>query len=132
MRLTTAAAAFVLVMGLPLAARAASCPEQPPVFSAGAKFAGEVRQVLDGRTICIGHSRAESSWFAVRLVDLHPDKPTSRGARRALGREGLGKYVVCTVAAPSDPTASTPLPAVCRVAGVSLGLRVANGRKSGL
>lgn len=127
MRRPLIAAAFVLGFGLPAAAHAApGCSGDAPKFKQGAKFAGEVRQIIDGQTICVGRAANPQTWIKVRLSDLNGvTNPSGWNARRALRRLGLGKYAVCTVShRPDSNRPAAPVAAVCRVAGVSLAGRM--------
>lgn len=124
MRRLSLAAALVLGLGLPAAAHAApECRAAAPKFDPGAKFAGEVRQVIDGQTLCVGRAPHPETWIRVRLSDLDARQPKARWARNALRRVAQDKYAVCTVSG-DRYTAADPVPAICRVAGVTIAGRV--------
>ncbi|HYG28111.1 MAG TPA: hypothetical protein VD906_14560 [Caulobacteraceae bacterium] len=117
------AAGVVLALAAPAAGQAAPRCEAPaPKFDAGSKFAGEVRQVIDHQTLCVGRAPNPDTWVKVQLTDLAEVERPGWRARSALRRVALGKYAVCTVSRP-DYAETDPVPAVCRVAGVSVGGR---------
>lgn len=95
MRLLLTVVATAAVMASPPAM--AACQETSPAFARGAKFAGEIRDIIDGQTICVGRTPDPDAWVRVRLSDMDLKNPGSRSARRALSRLGLGKYAVCTI-----------------------------------
>ena len=132
MRRPLLAAVVLGALALPAAAQAAACRDQTPKFAPGAKFAGDVRHIIDGQTICVGRARNPETWIRVRLADLGDLKrPASWSAKRTLSRLSLGKYAVCTVSRRTRAQSpAQPVTAVCRVAGVSLAGRVrkANGK----
>jgi hypothetical protein len=66
-----------------------ACLAAAPV---GEPFAGNVLQVLDGRTICVAQGPAPSQWIKVRLADSD-----GAGDRSSLMAAAFAKRVVCVV-----------------------------------
>jgi hypothetical protein len=110
-----------------IAAPALADPCEAPVnrFRAGQTFAGEVRYVGDGDSICIGLGPSPATWIEVRLADwfapeLH--EPGGALAKATMVRIALGQRAVCTVERGRNGRTYTfdRVVAVCRVRRDSL------------
>lgn len=95
---------FSLVMGGgALADPCTAIPDKGPKPSwvrEGAAFAGQVRYVGDGDSICVSQSPDPKTWVEVRLADwfapeLH--EPGGEHAKATMSRLTAGAQVVCTV-----------------------------------
>lgn len=88
-----------VVSGVTFGAPAWADPCEAPLPSRpGQSFAGEVRYVGDGDSLCVGTSRDPEGWIEVRLADfdapeLHsPDGPR---AKEILSAIALGRFASC-------------------------------------
>ncbi len=111
----------------PRDAAADPCEAQLPT-QAGAEFAGVVRYVGDGDSLCIGPAEGGgASWIEVRLMDFNAPEirePGGPEARAALQRIALGRQARCVVtrSARNGRTHSFDRThAICRVDGRTLG-----------
>lgn len=80
----------------PTAAFADPCTA--PLPAPGTSFTGSVRYVGDGDSICVGGTRAASTWIEVRVSDFFaPELHTKAGpkAKAAMKRIAMGKTVQC-------------------------------------
>lgn len=72
----------------------------PSWIKPGAQFAGQVRYVGDGDSICVGNSSNPASWVEVRLADWYApelNEPGGQQAKAAMSRIAQGRAVTCTV-----------------------------------
>lgn len=95
---------------------------------AGAEFAGVVRYVGDGDSLCVGPASGPgSTWVEVRLMDFDAPElrqPGGIAARDTLRRLALGRQAQCVVtrSARSGATRSYDRThAVCRIGGQTIG-----------
>jgi endonuclease YncB( thermonuclease family) len=141
MRAKLTAFAIVAALGLafwPRPAHADPCTAELP-SRAGAQFAGVVRYVGDGDSICVGpHSGGGSTWIEVRLADFDAVElrdPGGRQARAIAVRELMGREIECVaVRGRSGHVVSYDrVIAQCRVGGRRVGdiLRVAGAPEGG-
>jgi endonuclease YncB( thermonuclease family) len=89
--------AFVVFLWL-LAGPALADPCEAPLPRQGASFAGVVRYVGDGDSLCVGPGEDPRTWIEVRLADFYApelQEPGGREAKAALSRIALGKRAVC-------------------------------------
>lgn len=89
--------AFAIVVA-PTAALADPCEGRLP-SRAGETFAGMVRYVGDGDSLCVGQSADPSTWIEVRLADFDAPElrePNGRRSRDALVGTASGRTVNCT------------------------------------
>src|SRR5262245_9251916 len=87
-------AVFMVVPGVALAD---PC-EAPLPHHAGQTFAGAVRYVGDGDSLCVGQTRNPNTWIEVRLADFNaPELHSSGGpaAKAALERIALNHVAQC-------------------------------------
>jgi len=92
----------------------------------GATFAGAVKYVGDGDSLCVGTGNDGKNWIEVRLADFDaPELSTREGksAKAILEREAIGKQVTCAVTKGRSGKTITHdrVLAVCRVGGVTIG-----------
>lgn len=106
--------------------------------AAGAEFAGVVRHVIDGDSLCVGPADGDgSTWIEVRLMDFDaPEHNQAGGAavEETLTRLVLGRPVECVVTPGRSGTRSWDRThAVCRLNGEPLGdlLRGAGAAEGG-
>ncbi|MDA0699860.1 MAG: nuclease, partial [bacterium] len=72
---------FALTLwGLASAARADPCEGRLP-SRAGDRFAGSVRYVGDGDSLCVGRTSNPAEWIEVRLADFNAPELNERGGR---------------------------------------------------
>lgn len=112
----------------------------PLPSGAGTEFAGVVRHVIDGDSLCVGPADGDgSTWIEVRLMDF--DAPESRQAGSAAAEAMLSRLVLnreaqCTVTR-SDRSGATRsydrVHAVCRVNAQTIGdaMRAAGASEGG-
>jgi endonuclease YncB( thermonuclease family) len=84
-------------LALPELAHADPCEGDLP-RRAGESFAGTVRHIGDGDSLCVGQSRDPTTWIEVRLADFNAPELNARGgrdARAALERIAMGRQVRC-------------------------------------
>lgn len=100
-RALLALAILVIAAGIafyPRPAHADPCTAELP-RSAGAEFAGVVRYVGDGDSLCVGpRSGGGDTWIEVRLADFDAvelNAPGGRAARAALVRIAMGQPIEC-------------------------------------
>lgn len=114
------AALLLSVMFCTLPAIAHADPCEAPLPRPGASFAGTVRYVGDGDSLCVGPSADPQTWVEVRIADYYAAElhaPGGRDAKAALERIALGKPVQCTAGKRSYDR----VVAVCTISGTSLG-----------
>lgn len=73
-------------------------PCEAPLPSPGATFAGVVRYVGDGDSLCVGPGPDPRTWVEVRLADFYApelQEPGGREAKDTLARIARGKRAVC-------------------------------------
>ena len=103
LRLALAAAAL-LWAGSAVADPCKAIPDHgpPPAWlKRGATFAGPVRYVGDGDSICVGESSDPNTWIEVRIADFYA--PELRGPlHRAAGRLANGRRLVGRARRPWD------------------------------
>lgn len=95
-------------------------PCEGPLPRPGSPFAGTVRYVGDGDSLCVGDSADPKSWVEVRVADYYAAElhaPLGKEAKAALERIALGKQVQCTAGKRSYDR----IVAVCTLGGPSLG-----------
>jgi len=104
----------------------------------GAEFAGVVRHIIDGDSLCVGPASGDgSTWIEARLMDFDAPElrePGGREAMAALRRLALGRPVQCVVTRGRSGTRSWDRThAICRIDGRTIGelMRAANVREGG-
>jgi endonuclease YncB( thermonuclease family) len=136
----TGAGAAAAVVGLLSATAALADPCTAPVsgFRAGQTFAGEVRYVGDGDSICVSPSADPSTWIEVRIADFYAPELHAAGgiaARSAMVRIASGKSARCTAVIGDHGrlTSYDRVIAICRIGGESLGdlMRASRVRQGG-
>lgn len=93
---------------------------------AGVVFAGTVKYVGDGDSLCVGTGKDGEQWIEVRLADFDAPElstPDGKKAKALLVREAMGKDVACTVTKGRSGTTITydRVLAVCRAGSVAVG-----------
>ncbi|WP_228382219.1 thermonuclease family protein [Tistrella mobilis] len=128
-------AGFLLAIATP--ASADPCEGELP-SRAGQVFAGVVRYVGDGDSLCIGSNTNPGEWIEVRLADFDaPELQASGGelAKFALARVALHRPVTCTAerGRSGRVVVFDRVIARCRIGGASIGdmLRVVRAREGG-
>lgn len=90
---------FAVLFGALLAPTVALAdPCEAPLPRAGAPFAGTVRYVGDGDSLCVGNASDPKTWIEVRVADFHAPElhaPGGREAKSALERIAFGKPIQC-------------------------------------
>lgn len=106
--------------------------------AAGAEFAGVVRHVIDGDSLCVGPADGDgSTWIEVRLMDFDAPEHNQAGgaaAEETLSQLVLNRPVECVVTPGRSGTRSWDRThAVCRLGGAALGdlLRGAGAAEGG-
>lgn len=92
----------------------------PPGLTPTASFAGTVRYVGDGDSLCVGASSDPAEWIEVRLADFRAPELRATGgqaAKATLTRIALGRRVTCK----GRNRTYDRIAAVCRLDGVPLG-----------
>ena len=95
-------------------------PCEAPLPRRGATFAGTVRYVGDGDSLCVGAGANPRTWVEVRLADFYaPELHASGGkeAKRALESIAAGQRAVCT----ADHRSYDRIVATCEIGGESIG-----------
>jgi endonuclease YncB( thermonuclease family) len=117
----------IAILGTSLhgAAFADPCEAELPT-KAGAVFAGTIKYVGDGDSLCVGTGSKGSAWVEVRLADFDAPELSTKEGKRGKGileREAMGKAVSCTVTKGRSGKTTTydRVLAVCRVGGVTIG-----------
>lgn len=90
--------AALLLLVLPAVAHADPCEGRLP-NRAGEAFAGIVRYIGDGDSLCIGRTADPEDWIEVRLADFDAPELSERDGRRSremLSRLVRGRQVTCT------------------------------------
>lgn len=109
--------AFALaVVALPAVAGPCTAPLPPR----GAEFAGTVRYIGDGDSLCVGRSADPRTWIEVRLADFFAPElhaPGGGAARAALARIARGRQSDCV----AGDRSYDRIVAQCYVRGRSLG-----------
>jgi hypothetical protein len=94
-------------------------------------FAGVVKYVGDGDSLCVGSSSDARSWIEVRLADFDaPELSTTEGKRgkAILEHEAIGRQVSCTVTKGRNGKTTTydRVLAVCSIGGTTIGAALRN------
>lgn len=114
-----------------LAGTARADPCEAPLPKPGATFAGVVRYVGDGDSLCVGLGSDPSTWVEVRVADFFAPELNERGgqaAKAALSRAAMGKRAVCI----AQKRSYDRVVATCRIEGRSLaGLMRSSGVQEG-
>lgn len=118
-------ATAALTLGSPLIARADPCEGRLPTRH-GETFAGTVRYVGDGDSLCVGRTGDPNEWIEVRLADFDAPELRERDGRRGqdiLSRIARGRQVSCTAARGRSGRVLSHdrVIATCRLAGRRLG-----------
>ena len=133
--LVAAGAIAMLTSATPAAADPckARLPSRP-----GEAFAGQVRYVGDGDSLCVGRSADPAEWIEVRLADFDapelasPDGPRSKALLTSIA---LGRATACTaeVGRSGRVVVFDRVIASCRIGGLTLGslLRAAGAPEGG-
>lgn len=90
--------ATIVLLALPAIARADPCEGRLP-SRAGEPFAGIVRYIGDGDSLCVGRTADPEEWIEVRLADFDAPELNARDGRRArdmLSRLVRGRQLACT------------------------------------
>ena len=91
-------AAMLLSLTAATMARADPCEGRLPTRQ-GETFAGAVRYVGDGDSLCVGQTSNPNDWIEVRLADFDAPELRERDGRRSrdlLTRLTRGRQVTCT------------------------------------
>ncbi len=99
---------------------AAADPCTAPLPPAGTGFAGQVRYVGDGDSLCVGPSPDPASWIEVRLADFYApelSRPGGAAAKAALEQIAFGRTLRCQAGKRSYDR----VVARCRLNGAALG-----------
>lgn len=90
---------LLLVFGIALVAGdALADPCEAPLPEPGQTFAGQVRYVGDGDSLCVGTSSNPATWVEVRVADFYAPELKSPGgaqAKATLQRLALGRSMQC-------------------------------------
>jgi endonuclease YncB( thermonuclease family) len=104
----------------------------------GAAFAGEVRYVGDGDSLCVGADADPATWIEVRLGDFDAPElyaPGGRSSKAFLERAALGRQTSCHAVRGRNGRVVVydRVIAVCRISGQSIGdaLRAAGAPAGG-
>lgn len=112
----------------------------PPIWvKPGATFAGQVRLIIDGDSLCVGNSADPRTWVEVRMSDFDaPETADGDGpaAKSALSRLAAGRAVQCVIQTGRSGrvTSYDRVLASCRLPGgrgMAQGLRAAGIREGG-
>lgn len=90
----------------------------------GAQFAGTVRHVGDGDSICVSSSPDPRTWVEVRLADFYAPELSEPGGRAAASRMralAAGRTAACEVTREGRVRSYDRVVATCRIGGRSLG-----------
>jgi len=132
---------WILILGglllAPAAAHADPCEGRLP-DRAGATFAGLVRYVGDGDSLCLGPGADPSTWIEVRLADFDAPElhsPTGGADRARLSRLVQGRVLSCVAVRGRNGRVIVydRVIGACRLNGRRVGdlLREAGGREGG-
>lgn len=137
MKLLVALAAITFCALVPSIAHADPCTGALP-RRAGAEFAGVVRYVGDGDSLCVGETFDSSEWIEVRLGDFDAPElrsPEGPQAKRFLEQVAMGRLVQCRAQRGRNGRVIVydRVIAVCRIGGQSIGalLRAAGAPQGG-
>jgi len=121
----------------PAVARADPC-EGPLPARAGETFAGVVRYIGDGDSLCLGSTTDPATWIEVRLADFDAPElhsPTGRADRNRLSGLVRGRVLACVAVRGRNGRVIVydRVIAACRLNGRRVGdlLRQAGGREGG-
>jgi micrococcal nuclease len=95
----------------------------PAWVKPSAAFAGRVRHVIDGDSLCIGSGSNPRQWVEVRLADFYAAELHDQGGQEAkalLQRLAAGREVECVVTRHGRVRSYDRIVAVCRLKGRSL------------
>lgn len=95
-------------------------PCEAPLPRKGEAFAGQVRYVGDGDSLCVGRSPDPATWVEVRVADFYAPElsdPGGREAKAALERIAMGRRAACIAGHRSWDR----VVAVCEIGGRSVG-----------
>ena len=95
----------------------------PGYLRPGTPFSGPVVYVGDGDSLCVATGPGPGAWVEVRLGDFYAPELSQAGgreARAALAKIASGRRVECV----ADHRSYDRVVAVCRLQGVSLGVRM--------
>lgn len=90
--------AALVLLALPAVAHADPCEGRLP-NRAGEPFAGIVRYIGDGDSLCVGRTADPEEWIEVRLADFDAPELNARDGRRSreiLSRLVRGRQLACT------------------------------------
>jgi micrococcal nuclease len=122
-------AAGLLLIGMSSPANADPCEAirqsgpLPAWVEPGAAFAGRVRHVIDGDSLCVGSSPNPVVWVEVRLAGFYAAElrdPGGSEAKAMLHRAAFGREVRCTVTTRGRVRSYDRVVASCRVRGRDL------------
>ncbi|MGQ2971896.1 thermonuclease family protein [Brevundimonas mediterranea] len=126
-----------LLLFTPAIAHADPCEGRLPA-RVGETFAGVVRYIGDGDSLCVGPSTNPATWIEVRLADFDAPElqsPTGRADRDRLGRIVQGRVLTCVAVRGRNGRVIVydRVIGACRLNGVQVGdlLREAGGREGG-
>lgn len=125
-------AGSVLAIALVWAPAASADPCEGGLPAQGSRFAGVVRYVGDGDSLCVGPQDRPDQWIEVRLGDFYAPELHARGgivARQRLERLVRGKALACRAGRQSYDR----VVGYCTLNGRPLGslLRTAGGTEGG-
>ncbi len=118
MRLGASLLALLVLGAFPTAAAADPCTAQLP--RPGTLFAGQVRYVGDGDSLCVGRTNDPADWIEVRLGDFYAPElrePDGQAAKATLTKIAKGRSVTCRAGRRSYDR----VVAWCSLGGVPLG-----------
>lgn len=114
-----------LAAAAPVSAAADPCRGPLPARP-GESFAGLVRYVGDGDSLCVGAAEDPATWIEVRIADFDAPELGQAGGERAkalLAAVALGRHATCIASAgrTGRVVVYDRVVAVCRVGGRPLG-----------
>ncbi|MDO9334868.1 MAG: nuclease [Caulobacter sp.] len=95
----------------------------PAWVKPGAPFAGQVRYVIDGDSLCVGSSPNPGQWVEVRLADFYAAELRAQGgpeAKALLQRLAGEREIQCVVAPHGRVRSFDRIVATCRFRGHDL------------
>lgn len=127
-----AAAAACGALVLCVGGEALADPCEAGLPAKGATFAGEVRYIGDGDSLCVGPGTNPNTWIEIRLADFYAPELHADGGREArdqLDRLTRGRRLVCV----AQHRSYDRIVAQCSLGGVALGelLRRGGGVEGG-
>lgn len=111
---------FCIILAAMLATPALADPCEAALPKPGTTFAGTVRHVGDGDSLCVGPGSDPDTWIEVRVADFYAPElnaPGGRQAKATLERLAKGRRAVCQ----AQHKSWDRVVARCTINGVSVG-----------